>query len=546
MKIEAKYYPFIVVLTCLLLFFPHLDILYANIMEARNFNTAREMLHFDNWIFTTMNGEARYEKPPLPTWLSAFSGAIFGINKLWALRLPSAIVTTLLVYFSYLFSIKRLQLPAKQALYGALIVATSFYVIFAGRNGTWDIFAHAFMLLGIYFLFQFFSTDIKKYTSAILAGLFIGLSFMSKGPVSHFALLLPFLISYLFIFRIRSSSGRAFPFMILIIIALALSSWWALALYFGDTNTAASIANKEATAWANHNTRPFYYYWSFFTQSGIWTIPAFIGLLYPYLKTRVLNLKAYQFTLLWTLSAVVLLSVIPEKKSRYLLPVLIPLALNTSFYIDYLVRKFSELKDKREVLPVYFNFSIIALAAALACPFLIYLFVDDFTGILWVYYSLLQVGCLFVAIFIIRNLKRKNIENAFYAVIFFTCLIITCGFPFVRATYTNTDYKELAPKIVELERLNKPVFLYENSSPELIWDLGKRLPVLMSREAINYPKESSFYLIVEREQEELAKEKMVGYDFILQDCYDGNITSKKDRNYKIRRVGCLYLVNATD
>ncbi|HNQ27790.1 MAG TPA: glycosyltransferase, partial [Aquaticitalea sp.] len=41
----------------------------VSIMEARNFITAREMVDDGNWLLTTMNGEARYEKPPLPTWL---------------------------------------------------------------------------------------------------------------------------------------------------------------------------------------------------------------------------------------------------------------------------------------------------------------------------------------------------------------------------------------------------------------------------------------------------------------------------------------------
>ena len=363
MKISEKYYPYLLIAACLLLFFPHLDVLYANIMEARNFNTAREMLEHNNWVLTTMNGEARYEKPPLPTWLAAISAGVFGITKLWALRLPSAIISTVLVLFSFSLSRKRLQLSAKQSFYASLILATSFYILFAGRNGTWDIFAHAFMLGGIYFLFRFFSSTDQKYGNAALAGLFIGLSFMSKGPVSHFALLIPFLIAYIWVFKLCTYKTRIAPFILLLLITLGLSSWWALAIYFGDADTAAAIADKETTAWANRNTRPFYYYWSFFTQSGIWTIPAFVSLLYPYLKTRVANLKAYRFSLIWTFAAVVLLSCIPEKKSRYLLPVLIPLALNTSFYIEYLVRRFSVLKDKRETFPVFFNFGIIATVA---------------------------------------------------------------------------------------------------------------------------------------------------------------------------------------
>ena len=70
-----------------------------------------------------------------------------------------------------------------QSFYNSLILATSFYIIFAGRNGTWDIFAHALMMLGIYFLWKFFRQENSNYTNALLAGLGIGLSFLSKGPV---------------------------------------------------------------------------------------------------------------------------------------------------------------------------------------------------------------------------------------------------------------------------------------------------------------------------------------------------------------------------
>ena len=53
-------------LICIVLFTAHLDALWVNIMEARNFVTAREMLQDSNWLLTTLNGEPRYQKPPLP------------------------------------------------------------------------------------------------------------------------------------------------------------------------------------------------------------------------------------------------------------------------------------------------------------------------------------------------------------------------------------------------------------------------------------------------------------------------------------------------
>ena len=66
-----------------------IDSIPVSIMEARNFISAREMLTDDNWILTTMNGEARYEKPPLPTWITAIFGYLFGIKSVLALRWPA-------------------------------------------------------------------------------------------------------------------------------------------------------------------------------------------------------------------------------------------------------------------------------------------------------------------------------------------------------------------------------------------------------------------------------------------------------------------------
>ncbi|PHQ28358.1 MAG: hypothetical protein COA80_03475 [Leeuwenhoekiella sp.] len=540
MNIPEKYYPVLLVAVCLLLFFPHLDVLYANIMEARNFNTAREMLHFNNWVFTTMNGEARYEKPPLPTWLAAFSAAVFGLTKLWALRLPSALITTVLVLFSYTLSRKRLCLTAKQSLYAALILATSFYVLFAGRNGTWDIFAHSFMLGGIYFLFAFFTETNRRYKNAILTGIFIGLSFMSKGPVSHFALLLPFLIAYAWVYKFRSFKSRIAPFTMLLVVALVFSAWWALAIYFGDSDTAQSIADKESAAWANHNTRAFYYYWSFFTQSGIWTVPTFIALLYPYLKSRVSDLKVYRFSLIWTLVAVVLLSCIPEKKSRYLLPVLIPLALNTSFYMEYLVRCFKVLTDKRETYPVYFYFGLLTLITLLAGPAVLYLFASDIQTTDWLWFALFQLSMVAIALVFIRSLKSKRIEPAFYSVVAMCCAIITFAFPLVRLTYTNPDYREIALVIERYQESGNPLYYLTNSSPELIWDFGERLPVLISEGERELPEADSFYVVVEKDRVDVLEEQLPEYNLELTECYDGNITSKADRNYKSRRIGCIY------
>ena len=68
-----KNYPLI--LLCLfiaIMLLPNLDSMQVTIMEARTSITAREMVTDNNWLLTTMNGVPRYQKPPLPTWITAF------------------------------------------------------------------------------------------------------------------------------------------------------------------------------------------------------------------------------------------------------------------------------------------------------------------------------------------------------------------------------------------------------------------------------------------------------------------------------------------
>ncbi|MDF1516551.1 MAG: glycosyltransferase, partial [Lutibacter sp.] len=77
-KIFEKYPLALLSGVVLLMLLIHLEVPNITIMEARNFITAREMVQDDNWLLTTMNGETRYQKPPLPTWLTAVSGILIG------------------------------------------------------------------------------------------------------------------------------------------------------------------------------------------------------------------------------------------------------------------------------------------------------------------------------------------------------------------------------------------------------------------------------------------------------------------------------------
>ena len=129
-----------------------IDAIPVSIMEARNFISAREMLTDDNWILTTMNGEPRYQKPPLPTWITALFGSVFGMKSVLAIRWPALLFLSSIGITTYLFS-KKLELSKSHSLANGFIVLTSFYVIGITIEAPWDIYTHAFMLMALYQLF---------------------------------------------------------------------------------------------------------------------------------------------------------------------------------------------------------------------------------------------------------------------------------------------------------------------------------------------------------------------------------------------------------
>lgn len=516
----------------------HLDVPNITIMEARNFITSREMIQDNNWLLTTLNGEPRYQKPPLPTWLTAISGLIFGVNNLFALRLPAALMVLFSGFFSYFLSLK-LNLSKKHSFRNSLILVTSFYVIGILNEAPWDIFAHGFMLAGLFYLITFFKENKSTFKNIILSAFFFGFSILSKGPVSLFALFLPFLISFGIVFKFKNFKQKALPFVSFILLFLLIGSWWFVYVRINDPQAFLAIAIKETGNWSSYNVRPFYYYWSFFIQSGLWTIPAFIGLLYPYLIKRVENKKAYQFTFLWTIIAVILLSVIPEKKPRYLMPVLIPLALNTGFYIQYLFQHFSKLKSKKETIAVYFNFGLIA-SVSLAFPIALYFVLkNDLQFYLFNYIST-SIVLVIIGFFMWKFLIEKKIKNVFYLTIGFMVSIIAIGLPISKAFNINPHYKSIY-SLHQFEITNDiKTYSFKKTSPEMLWDYNGKIPNLFKNEVLTFPNGNSFGLLISSKDVNAISSQLTNkYKFEFIETYNLNLGSKQ----KERLIQEFYLIS---
>lgn len=526
----------IIVLFCtsLIILGVNLGVMPVNIMEARNFITAREMVQDGHWFLTTLNGEPRYEKPPLPTWMTAFFGYLFGFHSVAILRISVVFVTMLLIFYIYKFSLK-LGLTGQTGFQNGLILLTSFYVYFAGRDNQWDIYCHSFMIVSIFYLWNLLRLKNGTIKNSILGGIFLAFSMLSKGPVSLYALLLPFLISYGFIYKFNFKNKKILkPLCIYILIGLIGGLSWSAYVHWMDPEHLNSMAKKETARWINdYNSKSFFYYWSFFTQSGVWTISSLVALFYPYMKNKVSNLKAYQFTLLWTLFSLLLLSVIPEKKVRYILPTLIPLALNTGFYIEFILKG---IKNKKDSALIKINFGLLGLVG-IVYPLVIYLFFKEKITRQsdWALYSSLVL--FIVGISIMYFLIKKSWHRAFNSIILLQCVVIIFVFPLAKSFLYNPNYKS----VKDLHRFttNKmTLYDYKYMSPEIVWDYEDKIPPIDKvgiRDQLELKNKNYVgVLCFQKDTENLIKELSSIYNVKKVSYVDLNTVAPSGKSYKER------------
>lgn len=463
-----------ILIVCWFAFFVNNGAVYEDIMESRNLVTAHEMIEYDNWLVPTMNGKLRLEKPPLPTWVSAGIEYIQPDN-ISMQRAASGIMATIMVFFLYFFAFK-LSGNRLLGLLSALVLATSFNVIMAGRVATWDIYCHSFMLGAIFFFYQGMTSLRSSWRMFILAGLFLGLSFLGKGPVAFYALLLPFLISYIAVYR-PSFRRKGLPIAVMVLVFVVVSFWWYLYLIIFHKDMTMYVWAKESTAWMERNVRPWYYYWQFFAESGIWSLFLLTGLCWPWLKRKVTMKKEYTFAVVWTFVTLVLLSLFPEKKTRYLLPILVPSAMVVAHYLVYI---FIATKEKMLTTSDRVVFRINAFLPALislAMPVAIYMLYYTKGQIGLTLFIIVSILFLVAAYSIFAGGVRMKTMKVFTGVVLLLILVETLLMPRVANMFNNTDIKSIRA-VREIEEVNHLPFYYPSDEElriELVYEAGRRI-----------------------------------------------------------------------
>ena len=512
-----------VIILSFITFFAFNTALPTDIMESRNIVTARDIVASGNWLVPTMNGELRLEKPPLPTWVA---GAIETVcpHFLGAQRAAAGVMGLVWTLFLYLFA-KLLSGRRQLALLTVMVFLTSYHIVVMGRTATWDIYCHAFMMGAIYFLARGLLDDRRQQWRWFpTAGLMMGLSFLSKGPVSFYALLLPALIA-LIAYLHPSMKGKWPAFVVMIVICLVVGGWWYLYLLVFQPQAVDAVIHKETGAWTGHNVRPWYYYWRFFTETGVWAVMMLAALAVPYWRKRLHDHRTYLFAIVWTLSALVLLSLMPEKKIRYLLPMMAPCALSVACLIEQVLTA----PDRSAVIALSITGYLVAVVC-LALPVPVFMFH-------WVSLPLailITVLAVALAIWLMRSTYRRQPVNLVYGICALFMLLEIFLLKPIGEVFGNPDEHSIG--LTQAMPSVKTLPFYHAKDDELrielVYEAGKDILPINVSDSASVMRRVPFVLVSHGYAAQVLPPAVLQHvDTLSLGVFDDNKHPKTDRHY---------------
>ncbi len=228
--------------------------------ETRYAVVAREMKETGNWILPHLNGEIYAEKPPLFFWLVNVSTFCFGNNEVTN-RLPSALagfITFLIVFYfgQKLFS-------TRAGFLSSLILGTCFLFPQLSRWMMLDSLVTLFFLLTLFCYYLGYEEESGRRKYFLLAGFFIGLGALTKGPIAY----LP--IPTFFLFALVQKQMRRFWNRHLlwggILSVILILLWWLPAAWLGGKNYVywtlfKQTAGRYLEGGVHFHPEPFYFY----------------------------------------------------------------------------------------------------------------------------------------------------------------------------------------------------------------------------------------------------------------------------------------------
>lgn len=209
-----------------LIFIPFIDNCPLFDWDEVNFaECAREMIVSGDYSHVQLNFRPFWEKPPFFIWLQALSMNLFGVNE-FAARFPNALCS--IVSLLSLVLIGRKIHSQKMGLIWAFLYAGSLLPHFYFKSGIIDPWFNLFIFLAIYQSLIFLNNPDgkKEITNALLAGLFLGIAVLTKGPAA--LVITALTLSFFLLWKKQTKLMFSKSFLIFVAATLLVSGSWFL------------------------------------------------------------------------------------------------------------------------------------------------------------------------------------------------------------------------------------------------------------------------------------------------------------------------------
>ena len=338
--------------------------------------TALETKRSGEWIEPTLNNEPRTKKPPLPMWMTALvisDQTLLSLNNpdrlaretayarlAWHVRLT--LVPVIFVTLIGIFALAReLGATQSQAISAILVCGSTLLFLRFARSATTD--AHLLMWTTLTTLACFRGLSRRSLVWAMVAGLCAGAAFMCKGPLIVVQSILPVAICCVWFRLARPRTVAVFAmfgsFIVVAVpwyVVVAVRNPDVLSTWFTEVHRAGATPLPADSIFT---------YLLMVVLVFPWTVFFVIGLIDAGRKVRDRSSQNWPAIALITLIVPMLvMTFFPDRKDRYLLPMIVPAALLCVHGVTLLLANAGRFsKQDRVVLVLHWAGLLVAAGA---------------------------------------------------------------------------------------------------------------------------------------------------------------------------------------
>ena len=314
--------------------------------------TVLEMRQGGPWWVPTLGGEPRLRKPPLTAWITAAAVSPATVQALDSadpltrdaayqslavqMRWPSLLAGALLLVGAGVFG--RLMIGPTGGFLSLLIAASTLLVLRFTRVATTDVW----LALWVTIVNIGFATALlegRRWLGFCTAGVAMGLALLSKGPVAPLQTVLPAAVYAIAQWRIdrrlsappaqRPKRSLWLPLITGLLLTLAIAAPWWISTYLGHPEMSATLKREFAGDAGPTHADPVYAYLVLLPLHVSPWLPLFIAGVYIGCQLAQRN-RRILFTLCLIGVPLVVMTLHLDRKDRYLLPLIAPLATLTA------------------------------------------------------------------------------------------------------------------------------------------------------------------------------------------------------------------------